>query len=539
MLGFAWNVQTIIVRWFWTGLYSTLLLPVAAFALPLPASVTLPASVQWSACPAAAGFDCATVAAPLDYAHADGRVISLAVIRHVATDPANRIGTLFFNPGGPGGQGTQDLPNWFALFPAAVRSRFDIVSWDPRGIGNSTAVQCFDTEADENSFFAGVPVSSFPVGIKQKLAWIDRFAAFGKICQQRNGNLLRYTSTTDTARDMDLLRQAVGAPTLNYLGVSYGTFVGAVYANLFPDRIRAMILDGNLVPSVYTNNGNDRVALSDALRFGTAASTAESLDAFLDRCGLAGSGKCAFSTGDAGGTRAKFDTLLQRLKQRPVTFNGVEFTYAETLAVMRGWLFTVAQGPGFAGWVLAATVLQDLWTASDPGAAVAVAAAAMSGATSQAATVTPANGKYASNWQSLTVECGDSPNPRPAEKFLALDRFAYATLGPIGVVDLWLDEPCASWPVKAANQYVGPWNKPTPNTILVVGNTHDPSTPYANSVALVRELGKARLLTVEGFGHTELLNPSQCAGQFESSYLIDGTLPPEGTVCQQDVVPFQ
>jgi pimeloyl-ACP methyl ester carboxylesterase len=199
--------------------------------------------VHWQPCasPTPVGFECASVPVPLDHAHPDGAGITLAVIRQPAAGPGDRIGTLFFNPGGPGGQGTIDLPTWIGLFPAAVRARFDIVSWDPRGIGASTAVQCFDNADDEATFFAGIPIDSFPVGHAGQTAWFERFDRFAAICSHRNGDLLSHVSTTDTARDMDLLRRTVGEPTLNYLGVSYGTWLGTVYANLFPDRIRAIL----------------------------------------------------------------------------------------------------------------------------------------------------------------------------------------------------------------------------------------------------------------------------------------------------------
>src|SRR3954462_6881249 len=140
---------------------TTQIIPTAFAQVPAP----VPA-IHWAACeaPAPAGFDCATVPVPLDYARPDGGTVTLAVIRHQAAEPGNRIGTLFFNPGGSGGQGTVDVPNWFALFPAPIRARFDIVSWDPRGIGNSTAVQCFANRAEEAHFFAGIPSDTFPVG---------------------------------------------------------------------------------------------------------------------------------------------------------------------------------------------------------------------------------------------------------------------------------------------------------------------------------------------------------------------------------------
>ncbi|PPQ35743.1 hypothetical protein CCS01_06695 [Rhodopila globiformis] len=520
-------------------LVSFVTLPLAAGCLIVPAMAGVPAP-QWQPCASAAraGFECASVPAPLDYAKPGGATITLAVIRHQANQPDNRIGTLFFNPGGPGGAGTQDLPAWFALFPQAVQDRFDIVSWDPRGIGASTAMQCFDNAADEENFFTGIPYQAFPVGYAQQTAWFQRFDEFAAICKQRDGDLLSHVSTTDSARDMDRLRQAVGEATLNYLGVSYGTYLGTVYANLFPDRIRAMVLDGDIDPTLWNNGGQSQVLLSDGVRFGSAAGAADSLQAFLEQCGQAGPGKCAFSTGDVAGTQAKLDTLLQRVKQTPLTLNGTQITYAALLTALHGWFFTTLPEPNFRGWAAGAAILQTLWTASDPNA-VATASTASATAQPAAPTLGGAPEKYASDFQGSAVQCGDSPNPRPPERFRLLNRLVTTTYGPIGAVDLWIDEPCASWQATAADNYQGPWDQPTSATILVIGNTHDPATPYSGAVSLSQQLAKARLLTVDGYGHTVLLNPSQCAGQYESDYLVNGTLPPEGTVCQQDAQPFQ
>ena len=520
----------------------TAILVIASAQTPASAQGAPPIPVlQWTPCTGAgqAGFECATAQVPLDYANVAGPSINLSIVRHTSTDPAQRIGTLFFNPGGPGGQGTEDLPGWISLFSPTMQARFDLISWDPRGIGDSTAVQCFANPDDETNFFNGVPQEAFPVGQAEKATWLQRFAAFGRICLERNGALLSHTSTADTARDMDLLRQALGERTLNYLGTSYGTFLGAVYANLFPNNVRAMILDGNLTPSLYTNNGDPKVELSSALRFGSDQGLSESLSAFLDLCGEAGPAKCMFSTGDGPGTRAKFDTLLRQLKRTPIEIDGITFTYALLLKSLEGKFFTTRQEPGgFSGWAGAGSLLTVVYNAVTAGGASASALTATA-ASSQPSAAPSAEQKYVSNWQSLTVECGDSPNPRPPAKFLTLDRSAYALFGPIGVVDLWADEPCASWPVRAADQYVGPWNHPTPNPILLIGNTNDPSTPYRNSIGMARELAEARVLTVDGYGHTVLLNPSRCAQRLEDDYLVNLSLPPEGTVCVQDRQPFE
>jgi pimeloyl-ACP methyl ester carboxylesterase len=483
------------------------------------------------------GFECSSARVPLDYGDSGGPTIELAVIRHAASDPARRIGTLFFNPGGPGGAGTEDLPAWFELFPAELRARFDIVSWDPRGIGASTAVQCFATQDDEQRFLEGLP-EGFPVGRAEKRAWIRGYARFGRLCGQRNGDLLAHVSTAESAKDLDLLRRAVGAPRLSYIGISYGTLLGATYANLFPNRVRALVLDGNVDPVAWTNGGNERTFLSTSLRMAADKASARTLNAFLDLCGQAGTAGCAFSAGSPAETRAKWKTLLRRLRKRPVPI-----TYATLVSGMGGVLFTSLAEPGFPGWMSFATTLQSVWTASEPSGpqtAAAPASPALNGGPGSDAPPPAPAADQTYTWieQELAVPCAESPNPRSPAVFRALGALAFARAGDIGPSWSWGDEPCASWPATAVDRYVGPWDRPTANPVLVIGNTLDPSTPYEGAVAMADELGRARLLTVDGYGHTAFLNPSTCAANHESRYLVEGTLPPPGTVCQQDRQPF-
>jgi pimeloyl-ACP methyl ester carboxylesterase len=509
---------------------------------PQQAAAPVPV-LAWQPCadPTQSGFDCATAQVPLDYGHPRGSTIDLAVIRHQATNPTNRIGTLFFNPGGPGGSGTDDLPAWIELFPAEVRERFDIISWDPRGIGGSTAVQCFATKDDEQSFLARLP-DGFPVGRAEKRAWIRGYARFAQLCGQRNGDLLAHVSTPESAKDLELLRRSVGAPSLNYRGVSYGTLLGATYANLFPKKVRAMVLDGNVDPVAWTNGGKERTFLSTSLRLGSDKASAKTLNAFLTLCGRASTEECAFSAGSASATRAKWATLLHRLRQQPVTIDGQTITYAALVSAMGGVLYTSQAEPGFPGWTAFATVLQTLWTSSDTSAPVSASeAAAFSILNAGPGSSSPAAGTeqtYPGLEQQLAVACSDSPNPRHPMVFRALDAISYARAGVIGPSWSWGDEPCASWPARAASRYSGPWNQRTANPVLVIGNTFDPATPYQGAVAMADDLARARLLTVDGYGHTVLLNPSACARSYESSYFVEGTLPPPGTICQQDRQPF-
>jgi pimeloyl-ACP methyl ester carboxylesterase len=185
-------------------------------------------------------------------------------------------------------------PQYLGFFPGTLRARFDLISWDPRGVGASTAVLCFATPEDEQTFFAGLP-DGFPVGRAEQRAWISLYARFGLRCAESDDDLLARVSTTDTAKDLDLLRQAVGDQQLDFLGISYGTFLRAIYANLFPDKVRTLVLDGNLDPVAWTSGGDDEVSLGLALRLGSDKASAKTLDAFLTLCGQAATSRCAFS----------------------------------------------------------------------------------------------------------------------------------------------------------------------------------------------------------------------------------------------------
>ena len=202
-------------------------------------------TLNWADC--GDGFVCATAVVPLNYNRPNDELIDLAVIKLPATDPNRRMGTLFVNFGGPGQSGVnrlRDRARWPWLFSDDLRSRFDLVSWDPRGVSRSATVNCFSSAADQSRFFAWAP--GLPVDAQREqdiFAWSEEFA---ERCEQRAGHILEHVSSSDTARDLELLRRAVGDTTLTYHGISYGTQLGAIYANLFPGRVRAMVLDGSL-----------------------------------------------------------------------------------------------------------------------------------------------------------------------------------------------------------------------------------------------------------------------------------------------------
>ena len=505
----TWNTRAVTGGWFRLGgigaVATILVLGVA------PASAASAPRLAWHPCtaPAQEGFQCATLRAPLDYDHPRGHTIRLAVTRRRTADPRHRIGTLFFNFGGPGAAGAQLLP--LAPISPALRERFDIASWDPRGVGKSTAVHCFDSAEAESAFLGDEAVSlSFPVGSMQMTSWLDRYRRLYRHCQRRNGDLLRHVSTADTARDLNLLRRAVGDRRLNYYGSSYGTFLGATYANLFPDRVRGLVLDAALNPKAYMSRrvkANGGRFLSTDLRTGSDLSAAETLNAFLDQCGSTDVEHCAFSAGDPAATRAKYASLLARLRSDPQSAN---VTYAQAVSMTGNDLYSVA------GWPMLAAELQNLWTKGEATAPAAVPGQLLG--------------------QAFAIRCSESPNPGPAA-FPSLDAFASQRAGPIGPYWSWTSVACASWRSSAADRYAGPWDSRTANPVLVLNNTYDPASPYPAAVALSRQLARARLLTVDGFGHI-VGNRSACATRYVDRYLISAALPPAGTRCRQDEPPF-
>lgn len=492
--------------------------PPHAAAAPAP-------HLAWQPC--GGDFLCASATVPLDYAHPAGTTIQIALIKHPATDPTHRIGSVFFNPGGPGGSGITKLRQFYPLFPAAVRARFDLVGFDPRGVGQSDVLRCFDTIGQEQQFLAGLPVG-YPIGDAQQRLWENTFAEFDRTCAAHAGPLLAHDTTADTARDMDRLRQAVGDPALNYIGASYGSYLGATYANLFPAKVRAMALDGDVDPVRWAAG---TPWLGTFLRLGSDEGAATALNGFLDLCGRASVASCAFSAGTPAATHAKFATLLDRVASRPVALAGLTFTKAVTVSVVAYLLYDAQPIADLtSGWPGLATVLQNLWTrtgttGADP--------------TVPALSVLPeADTSYAGRESELGVLCSDDPNPRDPAEYAAQAAYASVRSGVVGPYWTWITEECARWPVLAPQRYSGPWNRPTAHPILVVGNTGDPATPYSGAVAMSHDLADARLVTVRGFGHTALGNPSSCVDSIEGDYFVSGALPRPGTVCEEDEPPF-
>lgn len=494
----------------------------------LPAATAQPAAaapktakIAWSPC--YDGFQCGILNVPLDYDDPSGPAISLALIRLPATDPARRIGSLFVNPGGPGGSGVDFVQQAGRfLFTPDVRASFDIVGFDPRGIARSTALRCF---GNQKQWAPLALPGAFPMTPDEEQMWMAADAHLNDACDQRGGRIEGHMSTANVARDLDQMRQAVGDAGLTYAGYSYGSYLGATYANLFPNNVRALVVDGVLDPIAWSTGRNDEAA---TLPFSTRLKSADGAQATLDEFfRLCDAGACAFGPDSA----ARFAALAETLKTDPLVIpqpDGTTFVFNYSLLIGNalGAMYDSASWPDFADFL--AFLEAQVGLASLPARAAQFA-------------MTPAylpkrgNLPYSNGVEGFpSVACSDSDNPDSYAAWSAAGAEADLT-GYFGRLWTWVTSPCAVWNGADADRYMGPFDHETANPVLVVGNLFDPATPYHGAQIVHSLLPDSYLLTVHGWGHTSLFL-SQCADAAIAAYLIDGDAPPAD--CYQDWTPF-
>lgn len=477
----------------------------------MPKREAVSTSIPWKSC--GEQLECARVRVPLDWDRPHGRTISLKVIRHPASRPEQRIGSMFINPGGPGDTGIglvegagDDLDGW-------GDGRFDVVSWDPRGTNASTPVRCFRGKRSAARFWKDV---SIPITKTQSRLFSRKTTALARRCGRVSGWLLPHVSTADTVRDLDYLRRLVGDPKLTYVGLSYGTFLGQTYANMYPGRVRAMLLDGVVDPIRYTRSAEARAASS-------VAGTDEVFDRFLHLCRQGGPERCALA-GKARTPAQRVHRLFKRVHRSPVPAPDARPRGSLDEGDLLLSQFEPLRNP--AVWPQNAASLN----------------AALSGNASDLEAgarpfLTP------EGWAGVTTSSAISCADAPASKDLTAWPQVIGRLNRISrlqgrVNGWWLWAPCATWPMRGQDAYRGPWNASTATPILLIGTRYDPNTTYQNAVRSQRLLGNAVLLTHDGYGHLSFQDPSACVEQARVNYLVDLTTPPRGTVCKPDQRPF-
>jgi pimeloyl-ACP methyl ester carboxylesterase len=482
--------------------------------------------LRWGPCPAGtpAEYQCTTARVPLSYRDPRGKTIELALGRLPAANPARRIGSLFWNPGGPGGSGR--IP---PAFSAALHERFDIVGFDPRGIADSTPLKCFASNEEAFALFGW----EFPITREQEREVIELSAQGTRRCAQRGGPILEHMATGNVARDLDLLRQAVGDRQLTYLGFSYGTHIGTVYANLFPDRVRALTLDAVIDPIEWTTGRTPfERFIPVEFRAGSFYGSYDALLAFLRAC--AGDARCAFRE-PGRNLLAKYDTLLQRLREEPLEVtdpdgNTFTITYQAAVGMTLGALYDPAASTDLG------IGLQDLYLATEQRLRGSVHR--LEHRLLPTVVARRQQEPYFGIEWTAAVECTDSDNPSNPFVWPFWARLADREAPYFGSLWVYFALPCATWPARDRDRYTGPWDRRTANPVLLIGNSQgDPATPYEDAVSTEREMANARLLTLDSFGHAAF-GQSQCVVAAVERYLIDKRLPPRGAVCQPDRGPF-
>lgn len=462
--------------------------------------------LNWRGCDAP-GFQCATLKAPLDYAKPASGDIRLAVTRKKATGPGKRLGSLLVNPGGPGGSATGYLQSYAGVgYPKEVRARYDMVAVDPRGVARSEPVECLTGRQMDEYTQADLT----PDNRREKGQLVDAVKEFTEGCGRRSARLLWHVSTVEAARDMDILRAVLGDEKLTYVGASYGTFLGATYAGLYPDRVGRLVLDGAMDPSLPARRLNEdqtagfetafRAFAKDCVRrsdcpLGGARTTPDqvgkNLQAFFRQLDAA-----PIESGDADG---------RKLGESLATMGVITAMYDEaTWPRLREALTTAMKNKDGAGLLS----LADTYYERGP------------------------DGQYANLMSAnAAVNCLDLPaafsSPEALEE--ALPSFEKAS--PVfGGSLAWASLNCTYWPVHPTGE---PHRIEAKGAapIVVVGTTRDPATPYAWSQSLAAQLSSATLLTYDGDGHTAYGRGSACIDSTLNRYLLAGTPPPQGKRC--------
>ena len=388
-------------------------------------------------------------------------------------------------------------------------------------------MRCFGS-LDE--VFSVLAPMSFPVTPEEEQVWRSADEAIASACTARGGAILDHMSTANVARDMDLLRQAVGDEQLSYLGFSYGSYLGVTYANMFPDRVGAMVVDGVLDPIAWsTGRGDESAQVPVEPRSGSAAGASATLGEFFRLCDEAAA-DCAFA-GDAG---PRFDTLAARLLESPVELTDpflgtVRVSYADLVGYTLGALYAPVTWPDLAALLAA---VEAAASASDVRQRAQELLAGL-------AAPAPDPQDYRNFVESLPgVLCSESDNPLRYESWVAAARAEDDRNPYFGRPWTWLTSICQPWPGQDADRYAGPWTADTATPVLVVGNLFDPSTPYSGAVVVADLLPNSTLLTYQGWGHTAFGSGNFCVDSTVVQYLISRQTPPDGAVCAAEGSPF-
>ncbi|WP_418607463.1 alpha/beta hydrolase [Georgenia sp. SUBG003] len=454
--------------------------------------------LTWDSC---GDFECSEATVPLSYDEPDGESITLALKRLPSSAPDARVGSLLVNPGGPGTPGIELVDAAATMFSEDLRAAYDVVGFDPRGVGSSTPVDCVsDAELDR---LRSVEYDT------ESQAGVAAYAADAKLiadgCAENTGELIGHVDTESAARDMDILRAVLGEEKLDYLGYSYGTFLGATYADLFPQHTGNLVLDGAMDPSLSSHE----TTLTQAVGF------EEALRAYVEDC--QGGPDCPLTGSVDDGVR-QVQTLLDVAADTPLpTSSDRELTASLAFSGIITPLYDSAS------WFVLTSALDQAINAND-GSQLLFLADLMAGREDDG--TYPDNSTEA-NWAVNCLDFPSSGDPALWQQQAAELETAAPTFGPLmGFGDML----CADWPGKDDAER-GPLTAEGSAPIMVVGTTGDPATPYEWSVSLADQLENGFLVTYEGEGHTAYGRSNDCVVRAVDDFLIDGVVPEDGLTC--------
>jgi pimeloyl-ACP methyl ester carboxylesterase len=459
--------------------------------------------LQWEDC---GGGQCAQLEVPQDYAEPDGETIEVAVLKVPARRGSQRIGSLVVNPGGPGGSGVDYAQAADFIVGSAVRQRFDIVGFDPRGVGRSAPIDCVD-DAELDGFLGFDPTPD-DAGEEEKFA--ANAKGFAQKCGANAGPLLGHVSTVDAAKDMDVLRAALGEQKLHYLGKSYGTYLGATYADLFPQLVGRFVLDGVVAPDLTAQEVN----LGQAKGFETATRAWAQFCIEKGECPLGNS----------------VDEVMQGIRDFLAKVDDQPLSETGDPAVTRlteGWAST---------GIAAAMYDEGMWDGLVEAMRDALKGngAELMGLANTYADRKPGGG-YTGNIMEViyAVNCLDKPESDSVEEHAAAAEASRSQAPTWGPFLIWSSLTCGSWPVKTERSSEPPAKVSAEGAppIVVVGTTRDPATPYEWSVRLHDQLAKSSLITYDGDGHTAYTRSNACVDKPIDEFFVKGTVPQDGLRC--------
>jgi pimeloyl-ACP methyl ester carboxylesterase len=471
--------------------------------------------LNWAPCGDAPNVTCADVEVPRDYDRPGGRTITLHVAKSPATDPdpAQHLGPLFINFGGPGGTAADTFEAAGADAFPALNERYDIIAMDPRGVGQSSpSIDCKANQETQGIYSQPFTTpDNLDVG-----ALIRKDRTYIGQCIANSGDILAHVSTANVARDIDLLRRAMGEDQITYFGYSYGTFLGATFASMFPRNYRRMVLDGPVDADSYINEPMDNLA-EQSTGFERA------IGHFFEACARDQAACRGFGGADP---RDAFDALVDQANATPIPAGGPDPRPVDGDDVLAGTAIAIYNK---GSWPFLAAALANAALRND-GTLLRIASDAFYGRlddgtydpiTDRYFTITAVEQRYEKGNVGLYLKAGKRSWSEHEHTFW---NNGYTELN------------YGLYPIRDRDAFDGPFRIPGSSaTPLVVATTYDPATPYRGALNLVRDLGNARLITMRGDGHTSYSGNSACIDAAVEAYLNDGTLPAKGTQCRQDV----